>query len=54
MGGIYICWANDNNLVDREVCISLHKLVIDNCSYNSDPYIISVGLTEILKLMSWM
>jgi len=54
MGNTYILRANDDNLIDREVHICLHKFIADNCSRGGDPPVVPVGLTEILKFVSWM
>jgi len=42
------------NLVDREIRVRLLKLVADNASCRRDPFVIPVGVTEILQFVSWM
>jgi len=53
--GTYIHCVNDGNIVDNgELCISVQKLIADDCSHGSDPCGIPVGVVEILKFVSWM
>jgi len=54
MGNTYILHRNNNNLINREVRIRSHKLVVDNFSCGDDPCVVPVGLTKILKFMSGM
>jgi hypothetical protein len=50
----YICWANEFNVINDEVCICSYKLLVNNHDRSFDPFIIPVGVSEILKFVSWM
>ena len=39
---------------DGEVCISSHKLIVDDRGCSGNPCVIPLGLTEIAKFVSWM
>jgi len=50
----YICQANELNLVNIEVCVCSHELITDNASSSSNPIVVPIGISEILKFMSGM
>jgi hypothetical protein len=54
MGNTYTLFWHEDGLVNREVRICSQKFVADNCTCGDDPRVIPVGVTEVLKLVSWV
>ena len=50
----YLFGANDNVLINVEVCICSCIFLMDNRSHSGDLCIIPSSVMEVLKFVSWM
>ena len=54
VGNTHICLVNDINLIDGEVCISSYELIMDDFGCSGDPFVIPVGIVEVLQFVLWV